>query len=132
MIQVNESEAMVKRAEARIEALERPESQAFLAWFSEQDFSPAVDPSLPPTLPSGNALPEMPDLGLPAVDLGVDGETTTPEGGLELPEIVSEPAEGEAATDEAANADTAEPAGDSTTEATPATAETADETESAE
>lgn len=132
VIQVNESEAMVKRAEARIEALERPESQAFLAWFSEQDFSPAVDPSLPPTLPGGNALPEMPDLGLPALDLGVDGETTTPEGGLELPEIVSEPAEGEAATDDAANADTAEPAGDSTTEATPAPAETADETESAE
>lgn len=131
VIQVNESEAMVKRAEARIEALERPESQAFLAWFSEQDFSPP-DPSLPPTLPGGNTLPEMPEIGLPTLDLGVDGETTTPEGGLELPEIVSEPAEAPAATEEGAAADTAEPAGDSTTEAAPAPAETADTTESAE
>ena len=131
VIQVNESEAMVKRAEARIEALERPESQAFLAWFSEQDFSPP-DPSLPPTLPGGNTLPEMPEIGLPTLDLGVDGETTTPEGGLELPEIVSEPAEDAAATEEGAAADTAEPAGDSTTEAAPAPAETADTTESAE
>jgi tetratricopeptide (TPR) repeat protein len=131
VIQVNESEAMVKRAEARIEALERPESQAFLAWFSEQDFSPP-DPSLPPTLPGGNTLPEMPEIGLPTLDLGVDGETTTPEGGLELPEIVSEPAEEAAATEEGAAADTAEPAGDSTTEAAPAPAETADTTESAE
>lgn len=131
VIQVNESEAMVKRAEARIEALERPESQAFLAWFSEQDFSPP-DPSLPPTLPGGNTLPEMPEIGLPTLDLGVDGETTTPEGGLELPEIVSEPAEEAAATEEGAAADTAEPAGDSTTEAAPAPAEIADTTESAE
>ena len=137
VIQVNESEAMVKRAEARKEALERPESQAFLAWFSEQDFSPP-DPSLPPTLPSGNTLPEMPEIGLPSLDLGVDGETTTPEGGLELPEIVSEPAEGAAgteegaATEEGASSETAEPAGDSTTEATPAPAEAADNTESAE
>jgi len=131
VIQVNESEAMVKRAEARIEALERPESQAFLAWFSEQDFSPP-DPSLPPTLPGGNTLPEMPEIGLPTLDLGVDGETTTPEGGLELPEIVSEPAEDAAAAEEGAAADTAEPAGDSTTEAAPAPAETADSTESAE
>lgn len=131
VIQVNESEAMVKRAEARIEALERPESQAFLAWFSEQDFSPP-DPSLPPTLPGGNTLPEMPEIGLPTLDLGVDGETTTPEGGLELPEIVSEPSEEAAATEEGAAADTAEPAGDSTTEAAPAPAETADTTESAE
>ena len=131
VIQVNESEAMVKRAEARIEALERPESQAFLAWFSEQDFSPP-DPSLPPTLPGGNTLPEMPEIGLPTLDLGVDGETTTPEGGLELPEIVSEPAEDAAAAEEGAAADTAEPAGDSTTEAAPAPAETADTTESAE
>ena len=131
VIQVNESEAMVKRAEARIEALERPESKAFLAWFSEQDFSPP-DPSLPPTLPGGNTLPEMPEIGLPTLDLGVDGETTTPEGGLELPEIVSEPAEDAAATEEGAAADTAEPAGDSTTEAALAPAETADTTESAE
>lgn len=131
VIQINESEAMVKRAEARIEALERPESQAFLAWFSEQDFSPP-DPSLPPTLPGGNTLPEMPEIGLPTLDLGVDGETTTPEGGLELPEIVSEPAEDAAAAEEGAAADTAEPAGDSTTEAAPAPAETADTTESAE
>jgi len=131
VIQVNESEAMVKRAEARIEALERPESQAFLAWFSEQDFSPP-DPSLPPTLPGGNALPEMPEIGLPSLDLGVDGETTTPEGGLELPESVSEPAEGAAATEEDAATETAEPADDSTTESKPEPAETADETESAE
>ena len=74
----------------------------------------------------------MPEIGLPTLDLGVDGETTTPEGGLELPEIVSEPAEEAAATEEGAAADTAEPAGDSTTEAAPAPAETADTTESAE
>ena len=48
VIDLNESEAMVERAEERIAALKKPETREFIAWFSKQDFSPTNDPSLPP------------------------------------------------------------------------------------
>jgi hypothetical protein len=118
VVKVNESEAMVKRAEERIAALEKPQTQDFLAWFGEQDFSPP-DPSLPPTLPGGNTLPEMPDLSLPTLDLGGDSSTATPEGGLELPVGTTEAASEEASTE-------TEPA----TESEPATSDAAAESTS--
>jgi hypothetical protein len=104
-------EAMVEKAQQRIDILSKPEAQAFVTWFSEQDFSPP-DPSLPPSLPGGNQLPDMPDLSLPPLDFGGDEEATAPkkEGGLQLPE---ETADGDAP---AADPDQT-PEGDSTTEA---------------
>ncbi|MEC7680642.1 MAG: tetratricopeptide repeat protein, partial [Planctomycetota bacterium] len=44
VIDLNESEAMVERAEERIAALKKPATREFIAWFSEQDFSPTNDP----------------------------------------------------------------------------------------
>jgi hypothetical protein len=63
-----ESEEMIKVAQRRIDTLNRPVTQDFLAWFGEQDFSPP-EPSAPPALPSGSTLPDLPDLNLPPLDL---------------------------------------------------------------
>ncbi|MFG0291297.1 MAG: tetratricopeptide repeat protein [Rhodopirellula sp. JB044] len=63
----SESDAMVEEAQNRIEILSKPASKEFLAWFGEQDFSPA-DPSLPPSLPSDQMLPDLPDLDFPEID----------------------------------------------------------------
>lgn len=60
-ITVGESTAMVEEARQRIETLSQPKTQEFLAWFGDQDFSPA-DPALPPSLPGAGALPDLPDL----------------------------------------------------------------------
>ncbi len=111
---IGESDAMVARAKARIEELSSPDIKSFVTWFGEQEFSSA-DPSLPPELPSGNSLPELPDLTLPTLGSG-DSESDDAKSdedddemaledksGLELPptdgdaneaeaEVVSEPA----------------------------------------
>ncbi|MCO8123010.1 tetratricopeptide repeat protein [Stieleria sp. TO1_6] len=89
-VDANESEQMVEIAKQRIARLANPQSDEFLAWFSEQDFSPA-DPSLPPELPGASGLPDLPDLELPDLDLGdnlkaSDQPQDAVEGGLELPE----------------------------------------------
>ena len=138
VIDLNESEAMVERAEERIAALKKPATREFIAWFSEQDFSPTNDPSLPPsTLPGGSEIPGLPDLdlSLPALDLGGEGTSETPEGGLELPDTEGESADPatteEATTEEATTeeATTDEGAGESASaeetaeEATPESSE---------
>ena len=85
-----ESEAMAAEAKNRIERLSQPQTQEFLAWFNEQDFSPA-DPSLPPSLPDLGILPDMPDLELMDVETNADesneDESPVAEGvGMEMPE----------------------------------------------
>jgi tetratricopeptide (TPR) repeat protein len=86
VIEINESEAMTKKAQERIDSLSKPETKEFVSWFADQDFSPA-DPSLPPALPGNESLPDLPDFKLPPLDLGAAGESTSqpPTGGLELP-----------------------------------------------
>ncbi|TWT79398.1 hypothetical protein CA13_07980 [Planctomycetes bacterium CA13] len=95
-IKVGESEEIAKACQDRITSLGRDDTKDFLAWFADQDFTPA-DPSLPPSLPSGNTLPDLPDLNLPALE-GGDGEVS--DTGVELPE---------ATTDETAAAESDEP-----------------------
>jgi tetratricopeptide (TPR) repeat protein len=118
-IGANESEAMVKRAQGRIDSLSSPETQAFLAWFGDQDFTPA-DPSLPPSLPGGVELPDLPDLTLPPIG-GNAGEERDLTEGIAMPETEAGEDAGDAteaktdqppATDEqpdTAEPDTAEP-----------------------
>lgn len=115
VISVNESEAMVEKAQDRIDTLSTRQSRDFLAWFSQQDFSPA-DPSLPPALLEGSGLSDGPDfklpkLELPGLDLGSGGESKElSDGGIEMPAEGAEKsggegeaaAEGEAASGEAA------------------------------
>ena len=66
VVMLKESDEVVAAAQRRIDLLEKAETQEFLAWFRKQDFKPA-DPSLPPSLPSGNKLPDLPDLDLPEI-----------------------------------------------------------------
>lgn len=96
----NESDAIVKSAQQRIDLLQKSETQEFLTWFNKQDFKPA-DPSLPPTLPDGNQLPDLPDLDLPEVEplkvpdeLKNDASTEGKEapGKMTLPETTGTPA----------------------------------------
>lgn len=72
--QVGESEALVKQVEDRIALLRSEEGTSFLAWFQEQDFSPA-DPTMPPALPDAGGLPALPDLNLEIPDLTEMPET---------------------------------------------------------
>lgn len=99
VIAAAESDAMIEKANNRIAALEKPATKDFLAWFADQDFSPA-DPSLPPSLPGSESLPDLPDLELPSLDLpgGDNSQVMESDAGLSLP------ADDEtAATDEPAN-----------------------------
>ncbi len=92
---IGESEAVVKQARQRIAALDDPETKQFLTWFDDQDFAPA-DPSLPPSLPGVDSLPDIPDFSLTELP-GGDGKIGQSDG-LELfdPEGEGEEAEGEA------------------------------------
>ncbi|EMI54577.1 tetratricopeptide repeat protein [Rhodopirellula sallentina] len=72
----SESDAMVEEAQNRIEILSKPASKEFLAWFGEQDFSPA-DPSLPPSLPSDQMLPDLPDLDFPEIETDASEDETS-------------------------------------------------------
>ncbi|KAA5539900.1 tetratricopeptide repeat protein [Roseiconus nitratireducens] len=136
-IDANESEQMVEVAQERIDRLSDPSTKDFIAWFSEQDFSPA-DPSLPPELPGASSLPELPDLDLPELDLGDEmsssesGEAEdTPakslEGGLELPadespaeDAPEQPKADGASSDAGADSPAAEPTSDAATDPAPA------------
>ncbi len=92
VIEINESEAMVKKAQERIDDLSKPETKSFVSWFADQDFSPA-DPSLPPSLPGRDSLPDVPEFKLPPLNLGAElnpgtdaeGAPRDLEGGIELP-----------------------------------------------
>ncbi len=95
VIKVNESEVMVKKAEERIETLSQPSTKEFLAWFSDQNFAPA-DPSLPPSLPGGQMLPDLPDLSLPDLSLSSEGGDE-----MELKDGIAMPKEGEPVDDKA-------------------------------
>lgn len=88
----NESEAMVEMAQQRIDTLKNPQTKDFLAWFADQDFRPA-DPSIPPSLPGVDALPELPDLNLPDLSLDSEGDPAPRDldGGIELPEGGADP-----------------------------------------
>lgn len=91
VVTLNESAEMTKLAEERIAALDRPQIQEFVTWFSEQKPS-AFDPLPPPGVPSGSLLPDSPDITAPPVDsqtaepslsealqkLGGSGESTQP------------------------------------------------------
>ncbi len=95
-IAVGESDEMIEKSEERIATLGKPGTKDFLAWFADQDFSPA-DPSLPPSLPGSASLPDLPDLDLPDLDLpdldlpnlnlpgGENSEVMESDLGLELP-----------------------------------------------
>lgn len=116
VVSIGESEAMIKAAQHRIEALQKPETQEFLAWFERQDFRPA-DPALPPSMPSGGSLPDIPDLDLPEVSplnipaelRGEASEGPAP-GELNLPQGAVEPQEEAAPAAAAEQAPAAEPA----------------------
>ena len=89
VIKLAESDAMVAKAKSRIDELSSPDTKEFIAWFKEQDFAPA-DPALPPELPSGNTLPDIPDLSLPTLGGGDDDDEMALEedkSGLELPPL---------------------------------------------
>jgi hypothetical protein len=91
-----ESDAMVTEAKQRIESLTKSDTQEFLTWFNEQDFSPA-DPSLPPSLPTDQMLPDLPDLDFPEVE----ATTQTPaEKTAEQPEMKEPSAAEKSATEE--------------------------------
>ena len=63
VVAIGESDAVIKQAKQRIDALDNVETQEFLAWFQDQNFAPA-DPSLPPSMPSIDTLPDLPELSL--------------------------------------------------------------------
>ncbi len=69
-----ESDAMVEKANDRIVALGKPATKDFLAWFADQDFSPA-DPSLPPSLPGSEALSGPSGLGPAGLGIAVVGSS---------------------------------------------------------
>lgn len=108
VISQKESDAIVKAAQLRIDLLGKPETEEFLTWFAKQDFKPA-DPAMPPSLPDGKQLPDLPDLDLPEVTplavpnelkAGDEAETKPAPGTMTLPET-------EAAAPEAAAPETA-------------------------
>jgi len=116
VIDIGESDAIATAARNRIEHLKSPMTQEFFAWFAKQDFTPA-DPSVPPALPSGVSLPDLPDLDLPDVsplnvpaELKGDAATGNAPGEISLPasdapttETPAEPVKTEPAPEEPAS-----------------------------
>ncbi|MCM2373244.1 YfgM family protein [Aporhodopirellula aestuarii] len=120
-----ESDAMVAEAKKRVELLSQSNATEFLAWFGEQDFSPA-DPSLPPALPSDQMLPDLPDLDFPEIETEETSETEE-----ESAEPAAEMTEEEASTEETpAEESDAEETSVEETPAEETPAETAEMTES--
>lgn len=124
-VEANESEQMVEIAQERADRLSKPQAEDFLAWFSDQDFSPA-DPSMPPELPGATSLPDLPDLDLPDLDLGnqmggADSSEKPLEGGLELP---ATDGDSSPASDKSEETDNSSDGGDSESAAAPAVTET--------
>ncbi|MDG2224295.1 MAG: tetratricopeptide repeat protein, partial [Rubripirellula sp.] len=122
-----ESEAMIALANSRIETLKNPETEKFMAWFSDQDFSPA-DPSLPPTLPSGTSIPGIPDLDLPNLQSAMEGaaEERELEGGIGLPEVSDEDLAAENSNKDDSGEESLQlPTGGTTADPAPATADPA-------
>lgn len=99
VVLMNESDAVVSAAQQRIDLLKKAETQEFLAWFGKQDFKPA-DPSMPPLMPSGNMLPDLPDLDLPeipALKLPDELKSNESDKATPAPGTMSLPASGETA-----------------------------------
>ena len=109
VITVGESEAMRSLAQGRIDNLSTDDAKSFIDWFGQQEFAPP-EPSLPPALPSSDALPDLPDMSLP--DLGDDMPSNAVDGdaGDEDDMPTAEPTQSpdaEAATTEPMNDDSA-------------------------
>lgn len=64
LVEINESEAIVKLAQQRIAQLKTPMTEEFLVWFAKQDFRPPT-PAMPPGMPGADSLPDMPNFDLP-------------------------------------------------------------------
>lgn len=64
LVEINESEAIVKLAQQRIAQLKTPMTEEFLVWFAKQDFRPPT-PAVPPGMPGADSLPDMPNFDLP-------------------------------------------------------------------
>ena len=114
VVAINESEAMVKRAEDRIKTLSSPKTQEFLAWFADQNFAAVAPPNLDPSLPPSTGIPGLPDIDLPELNLSSD-EDVAPrdlEGGLELPEEGMVPEGNEDAANGETSSEGSDPAGD--------------------
>lgn len=98
---VDESKAMTKKIEGRIDSLRRPETEEFFAWFQDQDFSSTP---LPPSgLPDSSILPDDPgpSMGFEPLDLGGDDRELSDDG-FKLPSgPIGEDATGEDATGDA-------------------------------
>ncbi|MBB3209721.1 putative negative regulator of RcsB-dependent stress response [Rhodopirellula rubra] len=126
-----ESDAMVTEAKNRIEILSNPAAGEFLAWFGEQDFSPA-DPSLPPSLPSDQMLPDLPDLEFPEIEADMDEEEVTVEDADSEETMTEETVTEEPAAEmneEAAETEASASAEDTPAEETPAEDSASSETE---
>lgn len=139
VVSIGESDAIAKIAQQRIDMLNSQLSKEFFAWFETKDFKPA-GPSLPPTMPSGLSLPDLPDLDLPDVSplkvpselKGEAAEGAAP-GELGLPEgdaTQTEPADSESAPVEMPEATETENA--PSQDASPEEATSAEETTPAE
>ncbi|MEM6363858.1 MAG: tetratricopeptide repeat protein [Planctomycetota bacterium] len=113
--EAGESEAMIAEARQRINRLSQPQAQAFLAWFNEQDFSPA-EPSLPPSLPDLEELPDVPTIELP--DTTVD-DLTVDTDGVEVSMPAEATSDDETEGDEAADASDSATDDDAAAESTP-------------
>ncbi|MEM9645337.1 MAG: tetratricopeptide repeat protein [Planctomycetota bacterium] len=111
VIQIAESEPMVKMAQSRIDSLTTTDTKNFLSWFGEQDFSPA-EPALPPALTGVETLPGDADIQLPPIEAGL--ETETDDLSLEM----------DASSEEADTDSQTEPADESSSESTDAPPET--------
>jgi predicted negative regulator of RcsB-dependent stress response len=102
VIEIGESDAISTAARNRINHLKSPMTTDFFAWFDKQDFTPP-DPTTPPTLPSGQSLPDMPDLDLPNVSpLAVPAELKGDQATGDAPGEMALPAKDAAAPDAAA------------------------------
>ncbi|MEE2934392.1 MAG: tetratricopeptide repeat protein [Planctomycetota bacterium] len=128
----NESEAMIELANSRIEALSKPETEEFMAWFADQDFSPTMPSAADPSLPPSTTIPGLPDFDLPNLESAMEGasEERDLEGGISLPEVVDETLSAEDSSEEGSKEESLQlPTSGATEDPAPATEDPAPATE---
>lgn len=76
LLTLNESTEMVRFAQRRIEVLGMGETESFVTWFQAQQPTRIIQP--PPGLPSGDALPGVPDILFPPAATETPATSSTP------------------------------------------------------
>lgn len=123
LIEIGESDAIVKLAQQRIGQLKNPMTEEFLVWFGKQDFRPPT-PASPPGVPGSDSLPDFPNFDLPDLSSLIPGTPLPTEATTEAAEEMTAPPAEDASAAPAASDESISPPEPTSPATEPAPSET--------